>query len=77
MPSRTIDLAEAQEHLADLIDEARRGGEVIITSHDEPVAKLVAVRARRGARKAGSAAGLITISDDFDEPLEDLKYYNG
>ena len=26
-------------------------------------------------RQAGSAKGLVTISDDFDEPLEDFKDY--
>ncbi len=27
------------------------------------------------SRKAGSAEGLIKMSDDFDEPLEDFKEY--
>ena len=26
-------------------------------------------------RQSGSAKGLVTISDDFDEPLEDFKEY--
>lgn len=32
------------------------------------------IRGKR-RRKAGSAKGLVTISDDFDEPLEDFKEY--
>ncbi|MGI2904971.1 DUF2281 domain-containing protein [Tolypothrix sp. VBCCA 56010] len=30
---------------------------------------------KRRPAKAGSAKGLVTISDDFDEPLEDFKDY--
>jgi hypothetical protein len=32
------------------------------------------VKKRRPA-KAGSAKGLVTIADDFDEPLEEFKDY--
>jgi hypothetical protein len=32
------------------------------------------IRGKR-RRQAGSAKGLVTISDDFDEPLEDFKDY--
>ena len=32
------------------------------------------IRGKR-RRQAGSAKGLVTISDDFDEPLEDFKEY--
>ena len=72
-----INLAEASKHLPDLIEAAINGEEIIITKDDQPVAKLVAVpppKKRRPA-KAGSAKGLIKISEDFDEPLEDFKEY--
>ncbi len=75
MLARTIDLAEAKEHLAELIDEARRGAEVIITSQDQPVAKLVPFHHVRSQPRFGSARGLITMPDDFDEPLEDFADY--
>ena len=75
MATYQVDLDEAKEHLSELVDEARRGTEIVITRRDEPVAKLVPVRGARTARRAGSAVGLITISDDFEEPLEDFKDY--
>lgn len=72
-----ITLAEAAKHLPDLIEAAISGEEIVITKDDQPVVKLVPVfpvKKRRPA-KAGSAKGLVTISDDFDEPLEDFKDY--
>lgn len=43
---------------------------VIVLYEDNAVSNVAHKR-----RKAGSAAGKITISDDFDEPLEEFKEY--
>lgn len=67
-----INLNEASKHLTELIEAANRGEEIIITKDDQPVAKLVPFK---HGRRAGSAKGLVTISEDFDEPLEDFKDY--
>ena len=69
MPTRTVDLDDAKEHLAELIDEAQRGAEVVITRQDEPVAKLVPLR-RQSRGGFGSARDRIWIADDFDAPLD-------
>ena len=43
---------------------------------DRPVVKLAPLEPITKRRpKFGSAEGLITISDDFDKPLEDFKEY--
>lgn len=72
-----INIVEAAKHLPDLIEAALSGEEIVITKDDQPVVKLVAVTPvkQRWQAKAGSAKGLVTISDDFDEPLEDFKDY--
>jgi antitoxin (DNA-binding transcriptional repressor) of toxin-antitoxin stability system len=70
-----IDLNEAKKHLIDLIEAALGGEEVVITQDDQPVLKLVRVSAPKVHRKAGSAKGLITTSDDFDAPLEEFQEY--
>ncbi len=72
-----ITLAEASQHLYDLVEAAINGEEVIITKDEKPVVKLTPVsqEKKRYPAKAGSAKGLITMSDDFDEPLEDFKDY--
>ncbi len=50
------------------------GEEIVITKDNQPVVKLTPISPVK-RRRAGSAKGLITISDDFDEPLEDFKDY--
>ena len=70
-----ITLAEASKNLPELIEAAISGEEIVITKDNQPVVKLTPVSPMKGRRRAGSAKGLITISDDFDEPLEDFKDY--
>lgn len=70
-----ITLAEASQHLPDLIEAALSGEEIIIIKDNQPVVKLTPVSPLKHRRQPGSAKGLITISDDFDEPLEDFKEY--
>jgi antitoxin (DNA-binding transcriptional repressor) of toxin-antitoxin stability system len=70
-----IDLNEAKHHLADFIDIALSGEEVVIVQDDQPVLKLIRVPASKARRKAGSAKGLITMASDFDAPLEDFRAY--
>jgi prevent-host-death family protein len=70
-----VTIAEAAEKLSDLIDAALRGEEVIITK-DGSVVKLIPDNpVKRYPAKAGSAKGMVWMSDDFDEPLEDFKEY--
>ncbi|BAY62944.1 type II toxin-antitoxin system Phd/YefM family antitoxin [Calothrix sp. FACHB-1219] len=70
-----ITLDEASQHLSDLIEAALSGEEIIIIKDNQPVVKLTPVSPVKRRPQFGSAKGLITISDDFDEPLEDFKEY--
>jgi antitoxin (DNA-binding transcriptional repressor) of toxin-antitoxin stability system len=70
-----IELDQVVEHLPELIEEIQRGGEIVLTRDDQPVAKLVGYAERRGKRQLGSAKGLIWMADDFDAPLEDFEEY--
>jgi len=70
-----VDLNEAKRHLADFIDIALGGEEIIITQDGKPVLTLMRVTAPKTRRKAGSAKGLITMASDFDAPLEDFRAY--
>ena len=67
-----IELDKAKSQIEALIQTALDGEEVVITRNDEPVLKLVPVSKSNIRRKAGSAKSMITISEDFDEPLEDF-----
>jgi prevent-host-death family protein len=70
-----VDIEEAKAHWPDLIETAIRGIEVVITQDNQPVVKLVPLALSKPQPRFGSAAGLITMSEDFDAPLEDFKDY--
>lgn len=70
-----VNLKEASTQLAELIEAAASGEEVVITRSDGSSFKLVPIRAVGASPKFGSAKGLVRMSDDFDEPLEDFEEY--
>jgi prevent-host-death family protein len=70
-----VTIQEAQSRLVDLMNAAAGGEEVIIASDGATAVRLVPVVHPKRPRQAGSAKGLITMSDDFDEPLDDFKEY--
>ena len=72
---QNIDVNQAKQQLPQLIEQALGGNEVIITKSGQPIVRLVAITKRRHQRQFGSARGLIEMSDDFDEPLEDFRDY--
>ena len=48
---QTVTLLEAQQHLAELVRDLNREGELLITDADKPVAKLSSVTAQTSLRK--------------------------
>jgi len=70
-----IDLEKAKAQISSLLQTALEGEEIIITQNEQPVLKLVPISAVKPRRQSGSAKGLITMSDNFDEPLEDFAEY--
>ncbi len=70
-----VTLDDAKKHLGDLIEAAVKGDEVVITKEDRPVVKLVPLGGNDAKPQFGSAKGLITMADDFDEPLDDFGEY--
>ncbi|RPJ19467.1 MAG: type II toxin-antitoxin system Phd/YefM family antitoxin [Desulfobacteraceae bacterium] len=72
----TINLDSAQTQLPNLIKEAISGKEVIITKDGKPLVKLVPVATPKSKPLFGSAKGLISMSEDFDAPLDDFQEYS-
>ncbi|MEA1969888.1 MAG: DUF2281 domain-containing protein [Thermodesulfobacteriota bacterium] len=70
-----IALEKAEARLAELIEIVAGGEEVVITKDDGSAFKIISVLYKRPYPKFGSAKGLIEMSDDFDEPLEDFEEY--
>lgn len=69
-----IEIRDAAGKLAELVQLARDGEDVVLVENGEPVARIVALP-RKARRVFGSAKGRIIISPDFDEPLEDFRDY--
>ncbi|TVP62008.1 MAG: type II toxin-antitoxin system Phd/YefM family antitoxin [Nodularia sp. (in: Bacteria)] len=70
-----IPVSEASQNLPELIEAALSGEEIIIMKENIPVIKLTPVVPVKRRRQPGSAKGLITLSEDFDAPLEDFQDY--
>lgn len=70
----SISIDEAQTRLPELFEEAAEGRDVVITRQDGAAVRLVPVEVY-GQPRFGSARGLFTMADDFDEPLEDFAPY--
>jgi prevent-host-death family protein len=67
-------LAEAKARFSSVVREVLSGAEVVIAKDNKPLVKLVPVSGGR-RRTPGSAKGQITISPDFDAPLDDFAAY--
>ena len=68
-----MNISEAKANLSRLIEEARRGGEVIIAKAGKPVVKLVCIEDTLQDRVFdGAWRGKVRIADDFDELPEDM-----
>ncbi|OGC02793.1 DUF2281 domain-containing protein [candidate division KSB1 bacterium RBG_16_48_16] len=70
-----VPIEQAKAQFLQLIQEAMEGKEIVITQNNVPKLKLVSIQKSKPRAQFGSAKGLITMSDDFDDPLEDFKDY--
>ena len=76
METLQVNIHEAKTQLSKLIQAALNGREVIIARGNKPVVRLEVLPQARSNRKIGNAKGLIlSMADDFDEPLDDFKEY--
>lgn len=76
--STTLSVAEAQRKLAQLLELAQAGHEVIIQDPQKGKARLVplAPSAKPGPRQFGLHQGEVWMSDDFNAPLPDSFWLN-
>ena len=74
-----VNIHQAKTHLSRLLQRVAAGEEVTIARAGVPIARLVAVEAKKNTRPLGFARGEIWIADDFDAPLPDdlLKEFYG
>lgn len=72
---RIVNVHEAKTHLSRLIQEVVAGGEVVIARANKPLVRLVLLESARDVRRLGTARGLVEMTPDFDEPIEDFRDY--
>lgn len=74
-----VNIHEAKTHLSRLLQRVAAGEEVTIARAGTPVARLVAVEAKKSPRPMGFARDQVWVADDFDAPLPDdlLKAFYG
>jgi antitoxin (DNA-binding transcriptional repressor) of toxin-antitoxin stability system len=66
---KTVTTTEAKAKLNSLLSAVAKGETVTITNHGRPVAVLS--QPAPATRKLGQFSGLITIPDDFNEPMDE------
>ena len=71
--TETVTVTEAKTQLSQLIERAANGEEIVIRRGKSPVAKLVPLSQAAGRRIPGDLRGQIWMSDDFDEPDEEIE----
>ena len=64
-----IDIENPNATLPEVVEAAMKGVEVILAKNNQPVAKVIAISKTKPRPVFGSAKGLISMSDDFDESL--------
>jgi antitoxin (DNA-binding transcriptional repressor) of toxin-antitoxin stability system len=71
-----VDLTSATPQLRELVAEAARSGEIVLTDDGEAVAKIIPLRRTREPRRPGSNRGIIVhMADDFDVTPDDFNEY--
>ncbi|HEX5851604.1 MAG TPA: type II toxin-antitoxin system prevent-host-death family antitoxin [Solirubrobacteraceae bacterium] len=69
----SVTIAEATAQLSSLIDRVANGEEIVICRGERPIAKLISYNEPAVRRQPGGLRGQIWMSDDFDEPDEEIE----
>ena len=66
-----VNITDAGEQLARLVDRAIEGEEITLAKDGVPAVRLVPVQSAKRERKLGMYRDQISIGDDFNAPLSD------
>ena len=74
---KQFSIHEAKTHLSRLIQAALKGEEIIIAKGNKPVVRLDVLPEARLERHIGGQPDLvITMDEDFNEPIKDFTEYS-
>ena len=72
----TVAIKDAAKRLDELVKDSQSGEEVILTSDDQPVAKIVGLPSERPLPQRGSGKDFIVyMAPDFDDTPEGFEEY--
>jgi prevent-host-death family protein len=76
---RTVNIHAAKTHLSSLLEEVRKGEEVIIAKAGKPIARIVPFDRPSGKRKLGVLRGQVWEAPDAWDPDPELErlFYEG
>jgi prevent-host-death family protein len=65
---RTVNIHEAKTHLSRLVEQAAKGGPLVIAKAGKPMVKVISVDQpeARQMRRVGFMAGQFSVPNDFD-----------
>jgi len=78
--TRTYNIHDAKTQLSKLLEQVHDGDEVLIARAGRTIAKIVpAVDKPKQPRQLGTAIGMGSVPDDFNDPDPELEafFYNG
>jgi antitoxin (DNA-binding transcriptional repressor) of toxin-antitoxin stability system len=64
----TVDI-DGEARLCALVEKALEGEPIVLTKGGKPVAEITPIPSRNFDRQPGRLKGLITVHDNFDDPL--------
>jgi antitoxin (DNA-binding transcriptional repressor) of toxin-antitoxin stability system len=73
--SHTVSIEQAAARLGELVGTLKPGDEIVLTEHDQPIARILPSERKRLRRKSGSCKGMLIIHQEDDEHLKDFGEY--
>jgi antitoxin (DNA-binding transcriptional repressor) of toxin-antitoxin stability system len=73
--SHNVPIEQAATKLAELVEMLKPGDEIVLTDHDQPVARIVPSGRKRLRRQPGSCKGMLILREEDEEHLNDFREY--
>lgn len=73
--SHTLSVEQAGAHLSELVGMLRPGDEIVLTEHDQPIARILPNKPSRLRRRPGSCKGMLVIREEDNGHLNDFGDY--
>ena len=70
-----VNMHKAKSSLSQLVKLAEAGQDVLIARNGKPVVRLTRIKASKPKLPWGVFKGKMTMAEDFDAPLEEMKDY--